>query len=75
MTDYIEFDAKLIERITTRPATFTQLSTYMNADAEFIAQLNGKPQSEAFRVTDRRLQALRKRGLISYSGKTGWHIV
>lgn len=70
--DYAEFDAKLLERIRTRAANFTQLSTYMNADAQAIVSTSGDGKGDAFRVTDRRLQALRRRGLIKYSGKTGW---
>ena len=75
MADYTSFDAKLLERIQRKAANFTQLSTYMNADAKAIISAQGGDDRDAFRVTDRRLQALRKRGLIKYSGKTGWSAI
>lgn len=75
MANYKSFDAKLMERIQRKAANFTQLSTYMNADAEAIVRAQGGNDRDAFRVTDRRLQALRKRGLIKYSGKVGWSAV
>lgn len=74
MADYKNFDAKLLERIQRKAANFTQLSTYMNADAEAIVRAQGGNDRDAFRVTDRRLQALRKRGLIKYAGKSGWSV-
>ena len=68
MNDYTAFDAKLLARIKESPATFSSLSTHMDAEAQEIATY----KYDAFRVTDRRLQAMRKRGLIEYSAKTGW---
>ena len=73
--NYNEFDAKLFKRILNSPATFASLAAHMDTEARAIAEKKGAKAADAFRVTDSRLQALRKRGLISYSSKAGWTYV
>ena len=68
MSDYTEFDAKLLARIQRGNVTFVGIDHHMRNDAMRLV----KPGHDAFRVTDRRLQALRKKGLIQFSRKTGW---
>lgn len=68
VSEYSEFDEKLLARIKRAGATFAALDAHMSSDAARLTKAGG----DAFRVTDRRLQALRRRGLIEYSAKTGW---
>lgn len=74
MIDYEEFDSKLLARIAMSPVRFVSLCTHMHSESRAIAKRMASDPSDAFRVTDRRLQSLRKRGLISYSTKNGWSL-
>lgn len=61
--DYSEFDKKLLELVDSGTNTAAALTTALDALAK---PLMSQPGDE-FRVVDRRLQALRKKGLISWS--------
>lgn len=60
--DYTEFDKRLLASIEAGPNTAAALSTALDADAKMLMSRPG----EEFRVVDRRLQALRKKGEIAW---------
>ena len=59
--DYTEFDKKMLALIDSGTNTAAALTTALDADAQ---PLMNQPKDE-FRVIDRRLQALRKKGVIA----------
>ena len=61
MSKYAEYDEKLIGLIRNGCNTFTSLVTRLRDDNRKI-----QPPPDSFRVTDRRLQALRKKGMIYF---------
>lgn len=65
--DYTEFDKKMLACIVAGPATAAALSTAMDAEAKPLMKRPG----EEFRVVDRRLQALRKLGVIAWTRSGG----
>ena len=60
--DYTDFDKKMLALIDSGTNTAAALTTALDADAK---PLMNQPNEE-FRVIDRRLQALRKKGLIAW---------
>ena len=60
--DYTEFDKKMLALIDAGTNTAAALTTALDADAK---PLMNRPKDE-FRVVDRRLQALRKKGVIAW---------
>ena len=60
--DYTEFDKKMLALIDAGTNTAAALTTALDADAK---PLMNQPKDE-FRVVDRRLQALRKKGVIAW---------
>jgi hypothetical protein len=60
--DYSEFDKKLLSCIEAGTQTAMRLSIALEADAKPMV---GRPGEEC-RVIDRRLQALRKKGVIAW---------
>lgn len=60
--DYTEFDKKMLVLIDAGTNTAAALTTALDAEAK---PLMNQPKDE-FRVIDRRLQALRKKGLIAW---------
>lgn len=62
MRDYSEFDAELLRLIKNGCRTAAQLTNRLRDLAKAIDR-----EAEPFRVVDRQLQALRKKGLIFYS--------
>lgn len=58
-----ELDKKIIEAVKAGKTQFHRLS-------EFLAV----PGRNGFRVVDRRLQALRKKGALKYDRKSGWSV-
>lgn len=70
--DYSAFDAELLATIHSGLGNFTGLVARLSSKAEPFCVEN---KGEAFRVIDRRLQALRKQNKIIYSAKTGWSAV
>lgn len=74
-TDYTALDAAILARIKQKPANFTELqSGDVQKAAEALAPGLTRWSKPAWRFIDARLQALRKAGKITYSGKTGWSI-
>lgn len=59
---YEEFDKKLLSHIETGTRTAKALSTALESDARPMINRTG----EEFRVVERRLQALRKKGVIAW---------
>ena len=71
--DYTEFDKKMLSLIATGTNTAAALTTALTTEAQ---TLMNSPKEE-FRVIDRRLQALRKKGLIAWERRghlTVWFI-
>lgn len=60
--DYTDFDKKMLALIEAGTKTAAALTTALDAEAK---PLMNQPKEE-FRVIDRRLQALRKKGLIAW---------
>ena len=60
--DYTQFDQKLISCIEAGKSTAAILSIVLKLDAQPMMAARG----EEFRVVDRRLQALRKKGVINW---------
>lgn len=72
MSKYENLDAAILRRIGSEPTPFGELySGCVRGYCTSIAGAEGKDSDEAFRVLDRRLQALRKKGLIRNTGR-GW---
>ncbi len=67
--DYSKLDAKIIA--TIQDLTACRFATIM---AHAVAEAAEHSMDEAFRVVDRRLQSLRKRGLIEFTG-IRWRMV
>ena len=60
--DYTDFDKKMLALIDAGTKTAAALTTALDAEAK---PLMNQPNEE-FRVIDRRLQALRKKGVIAW---------
>lgn len=69
-TKYEKLDSLILNKIGGHPQTFSAICVRDVADeCNRIAKEDGT--REAFRICDRRLQALRKAGKINHTGK-GW---
>lgn len=69
---YAELDQALCERIGEDEVSFLKLLTCVGEQAK---KLCVRPATEPFRLVDRRLQALKKKGLIKFTrskGSGGW---
>lgn len=74
MSQYEKLDSLIVGRLKTRPATFAELSSgRIHKECTRIAKT--QIRGEAFRVLDRRLQALRKRGAIVFDRAVGWRVI
>ena len=60
--DYVEFDKKMLALIAAGSNTAAALTKALDADAKLLMSM----PNEEFRVVDRRLQALRKKGAIAW---------
>lgn len=71
-TDYTELDGAILAAIKAdAPVTFASITLAVRSTAEKLAHT--ERQGQAWRVVDRRLQALRKAGKIRYQHKPeGW---
>ncbi|KAB0556204.1 hypothetical protein [Pantoea stewartii] len=70
--DYTFLDMLIQESVASGNNTFAKIDTgEVNKQAKLLEQ---QIKSEAFRIIDRRLQALRKKGLIKYSTVEKWTI-
>lgn len=74
-TDYTQLDAAILTRAAKAPAEFPFLCIAVQAEAQDVAKLDPWGGKSPANVIQRRLQALRKRGLIAYSPKRGWSVV
>lgn len=78
MHDYTELDASIVAQIKDGCGSFTAISAVLESAAKPFVQNPRDPRAcpaPPWRVIDRRLQALRKRGVIAYSRADGrWHI-
>lgn len=70
MSQYETLDELIVTRIKNGSNKFIAI----NAEEVFVAALwlTFGTTKVAFRIVDSRLQALRKKGLISFNSKTGW---
>ena len=75
MNDYTELDAAIVAQIKAGRGSFTAMSAALcDAAAPFIQNPRTQIPTPVWRVVDRRLQALRKRGAITYSrADLRWH--
>lgn len=71
MSQYAALDALIVGRITEQTVQFTPLFACKPIKAE-CDRLEAALGREAFRILDGRLQALRKKGVITYGTKAGW---
>jgi hypothetical protein len=69
-----EIDAAIIAKIGQGCTQFAQLSNNQELEALAMPLSEGR-RSHAWRVLDRRLQALRKAGRIAYDCGTGWGVL
>lgn len=69
MKDFTTIDCAILSRIASGACTFTSI----NASVEHHAKPHAGPRGDTFRVVDRRLQSLRKRGIIHFDN-TKWFI-
>jgi len=68
---YVEYDLKLIDLIRNGCGNFMSLSIRMSEENKKL-----QPEGDSWRVTDRRLQALRKQNRIAYSrDRQIWFVV
>lgn len=72
--DYTALDAAITARIKDGWTTFWQINARgVSREARLIAQAEDK--SDVWRIVDRRLQALRKKGVIEFIGcPRGWYV-
>ena len=64
MNQYTEIDRRIIDCIRSRQGVHPLYDKHVRQEVDRLAKLTGR---EDFRIIDGRLQALRKRGEISYS--------
>lgn len=70
MSKYADYDVKLLEMIKGGCTEFTVMTNRLVKENQAF-----QPEGDAWRVTDRRLQALRKAGLITYDKfKRKWSV-
>lgn len=74
MSQYDNLDQLLMLRCATSPVTFSVLcqNPMVEREANLVAKPDRHGTRYGWRVVDRRLQALRKAGLLTYSRKEGW---
>lgn len=65
---YEEYDKKLIQAIRAGKDTFSVLANFMDEENKKLMQVGDR-----FRITDRRLQALRRKGFVIFENRR-WHV-
>lgn len=70
--DYTHLDALLLEAIECKPRSFNSLRNEFSKEFNKHSQPNRYGDQTGWRAIDRRLQALRKRGLIKADRNLGW---
>jgi hypothetical protein len=71
VSQYKKLDDLIVDRVATKGIQFTPLFS-ANAVREESQRLGTLLGREPFRVLDGRLQALKRKGVITYGTKTGW---
>lgn len=71
---YAQLDAAIVQAIREGKTTFTPLTAAVDKQADALAKPDRYGQLDGWRVIDRRLQAMRRRGVLQFSHKTGWGI-
>lgn len=75
MTDYTIFDKALTECIRRGATQFYELNSGpLLKQAMALAKPDRRGDRDGWRVIDRRLQALRKAGKLTYDRKAGWRV-
>lgn len=69
-SNYTEFDKKLLDLIKAGGATSRRLTVALDAESKPFMKRRG----EEFRVVDRRLQALRAKGIVSWRRQNGFNV-
>lgn len=69
--DYSILDAEILVQIGRNNRFFAGLVSALESSAKSVMT---DAKAEPFRVIDRRLQALRKKGKLSFDTKTGWRL-
>jgi hypothetical protein len=69
---YATFDEQIIQAIKSGITTYSGLCSKLDEQAKAFLTKPGNPTR---RVIDRRLRAIKQRGLISFSYKEGWKIM
>jgi hypothetical protein len=71
VSQFQKLDESIVTRIAGKGVQFTPLfsANDVREESQRLAIALGR---EPFRVLDGRLQALKRKGLISYGSKTGW---
>lgn len=72
--NYTPLDDEILRELAAGPLHFTPLSVRVARCSESLAQPDRFGERCGWRLVDRRLQALRKRGLIVCDRKTGWSL-
>jgi hypothetical protein len=72
--DYTTFDAKLLELIRAGTVTATALTNALEPDCKQFEKTTAPFPCPAYRVVDKRLQALRKAGKVRY-GRNDWQVI
>ena len=67
--DYTNLDAAILKRL---PTNFNCLQAALSDQADALAKPDWSGRKQGWRVIDRRLQAMRKKGLIRFE-KSEWH--
>lgn len=74
-TDYAIFDNALLSAIRAGAVHFYQLNTGVILQwANEVAARDRRGDLPGWRLIDRRLQALRKRGVLTFDRKAGWRV-
>lgn len=71
MKPFAELDALILDALNGRSITFSAMCVIPRIEDASEQAANGT-KSTAWRIVDRRLQALRKAGKIVYSRNHGW---
>ena len=75
MSKYASLDKMILDRIQRGPATFVQIdSGAVGRYADELAPRDKVGALNGWRLLDRRLQALRKAGVVRFKLKTGWEL-
>ncbi|ALS64917.1 hypothetical protein [Pandoraea apista] len=71
---YAELDAAILKSVSGGYVTYSYLISKHGRLADSLAKPDHVGERNGWRLIDRRLQALRKRGEITFSRKEGWTI-